>query len=64
MLPGVARREQFFEFSWWYFIMLVAFGISAWLSGGPWLVLGSLAAVGLVTGMWFLFWRRSRKHAE
>lgn len=60
MLRCMARREHFFEFNWWYFIGLVVVAISAWRSDGPWLVLGSLAAAGLIAGVWFLFWQRSR----
>ena len=64
MLPLVASREHFFEFNWLYLVGLVLAGTSAWLSGGPWLVLGTLAAAGLIAGVWFLFWRRSRNHVE
>ena len=60
----MAKREHFFEFSWWYFIGLVAVIIGAWRSDGPWLVLGSLAGAGLIAGVWFLFWRRSRNRAD
>lgn len=57
-------RTHFFEFNWWYFIGLVALSISAWMSEGPWLVLSSLGAAGLIAGVWFLVWRRSRNHPE
>jgi hypothetical protein len=63
MLRCVPTRERFLEFNWWCFIALVAFGVSAWLSSGPWLVLASLGAGGIIAGVWYLFWRRGRKRA-
>ena len=60
----MVTRERFFEFNWGYFVGLVALIIGAWRSDGPWLVLGSLAVAGVIAGVWFLFWRRSRNRAQ
>jgi uncharacterized membrane protein YccC len=59
-----ARRERFLEFNWGYLVGLIAFVIGGWRAEGPWLVLGSLAAAGLVAGVWFAFWRRSQDQAN